>query len=342
MVHLSIIIPVYNTPIKKLEKCFASVKKFNDLNSDLEIECLVIDDGSEKVISDWCKKFANKGNIFRFYKKRNEGVSVARNTGIDLSTGNYLMFVDSDDIILPVIDFQNFILLEKMDLIFTDLEVLTKKRSTWTAFSGEAREIEIKNVIERLTIDGTLNGPCGKIIKTEFLKKHNIKFDKEMITGEDLSFLIDILFFNPKMYYINQSSYLYQLDVSTSNNRLLNNTTVFIKNNEMMFKKLINLIDKFIFFETNTDLKKKATERYIKQLFNTSLELVKNGSLTNQRKEEIRNLVFEIDHKTKALITQNKLSKSNFQMKILLNDLWFLLTAISLMRTLYLMFKERL
>jgi glycosyltransferase involved in cell wall biosynthesis len=87
----SIIIPVYNVE-KYLENC---VKSVLPLKSELEI--LLIDDGSTDQSGKICDSLAEKDSRIRVIHKENGGLSDARNVGIENSTGDYLMFLDSDD-----------------------------------------------------------------------------------------------------------------------------------------------------------------------------------------------------------------------------------------------------
>lgn len=87
----SIIIPVYNVE-KYLETC---VKSVLPLKSELEI--LLIDDGSTDQSGKICDSLAEKDGRIRVIHKENGGLSDARNVGIENSTGDYLMFLDSDD-----------------------------------------------------------------------------------------------------------------------------------------------------------------------------------------------------------------------------------------------------
>lgn len=92
MKDISVIIPVYNTPLDKLEKCIESVLK---LKNKCDIEVLVIDDGSKEYINKFFKeKFV--GEVTYQYKI-NGGVSSARNMGLDIATGKFVCFVDADD-----------------------------------------------------------------------------------------------------------------------------------------------------------------------------------------------------------------------------------------------------
>lgn len=92
MPDVSVIIPVYKVE-KYLEKCVDSVRRqtFKDL------EILLIDDGSPDRCGKICDEFAEKDSRIKVIHQENQGLSAARNVGIDLSTGEYLSFVDSDD-----------------------------------------------------------------------------------------------------------------------------------------------------------------------------------------------------------------------------------------------------
>ena len=90
---VSIIIPVYNTQIEALKKCFDSVLKQSYKN----IEIIVVNDGSSNKITNFCQKYLEKTNIAKIINQDNKGVSEARNNGIKNTTGEYITFIDSDD-----------------------------------------------------------------------------------------------------------------------------------------------------------------------------------------------------------------------------------------------------
>lgn len=89
---ISVIIPVYNVE-KYLDRCIKSV-----INQTYEtIEIILIDDGSTDKSLEICYKYLNKDNRIKVFHKENGGLSSARNYGIDVATGKYLTFIDSDD-----------------------------------------------------------------------------------------------------------------------------------------------------------------------------------------------------------------------------------------------------
>lgn len=90
---ISVIVPIYNTE-KYLVECVESLRKQTYSN----IEIILVDDGSTDTSIEICDGFAEKDSRVRVFHKKNEGVAVARNFGIQQSNGQYVVIVDSDDI----------------------------------------------------------------------------------------------------------------------------------------------------------------------------------------------------------------------------------------------------
>ena len=89
---VSIIVPVYNVK-KYITQCIDSV-----LNQEyINIELILIDDGSNDGSEIICEEYAQKDDRIKVIHKKNEGQSIARNLGIDIASGKYIFFLDSDD-----------------------------------------------------------------------------------------------------------------------------------------------------------------------------------------------------------------------------------------------------
>lgn len=89
---ISIIVPIYKVE-KYLRRCIESL-----LNQDYhDIEIILVDDGSPDNCGIICDEYANKDTRIKVIHQKNGGLSAARNSGIDIAHGDYLMFVDSDD-----------------------------------------------------------------------------------------------------------------------------------------------------------------------------------------------------------------------------------------------------
>ena len=127
MVKVSVIVPVYNVD-KYLEECLDSI--VNQTLNDIEIICVNdgSTDGSLKILED----YASKDDRIKIITQENGGLSVARNTGIDVAKGEYLSFVDSDD----------FIGLEMFDKMYDqahsqDLDILFCKTYLYDDVTGD-------------------------------------------------------------------------------------------------------------------------------------------------------------------------------------------------------------
>ena len=91
---ISVIVPVYNVE-KYLEECLDSIQ--NQTYSDIEV--ILVNDGSLDNSKDICEKYCKEDNRFKLINQANQGQSVARNHGVAASIGEFIAFVDSDDII---------------------------------------------------------------------------------------------------------------------------------------------------------------------------------------------------------------------------------------------------
>ena len=96
-IAVSVIVPIYNTR-PWLEECVQSIL---DQQFDRPFEVLLVDDGATDGCGEVCDAFAAKDPRVRVFHQENQGLSAARNTGIDAARGKYFAFVDADDILLP-------------------------------------------------------------------------------------------------------------------------------------------------------------------------------------------------------------------------------------------------
>ena len=89
---ITVVVPIYNVE-EYLDKCISSI--VNQTYKNLEI--ILVDDGSPDKCPEMCDEWAKKDNRIIVIHKENGGLSDARNCGLDISTGDYITFVDSDD-----------------------------------------------------------------------------------------------------------------------------------------------------------------------------------------------------------------------------------------------------
>ena len=91
---ISVIVPVYNVE-EYLEECLESIRQ----QTFIDIEVILVNDGSTDGSREICERFCQKDSRFKLINQENQGQSVARNRGVKESVGEFIMFVDSDDVI---------------------------------------------------------------------------------------------------------------------------------------------------------------------------------------------------------------------------------------------------
>ena len=91
---ISVIVPVYNVE-KYLEECLDSIQH----QTYTDIEVILVNDGSTDSSKEICEKYCKQDSRFKLINQTNQGQSVARNTGVAASSGEFIVFVDSDDVI---------------------------------------------------------------------------------------------------------------------------------------------------------------------------------------------------------------------------------------------------
>lgn len=140
---VSIIVPVYNTKKNCLNNCMNSLIKQIYTN----IEILIIDDGSEDDIKLFCDKLVEKDIRIKVHHQENKGVSIARNFGTQVARGEYIMYVDSDDVLAPIAVKEgiNHIIKDNVDFVLGGMEII----STYDSFSNSSVEAEKYDIIPR-------------------------------------------------------------------------------------------------------------------------------------------------------------------------------------------------
>ena len=109
----SIIVPVYNVE-EYLEECLESIQK----QTYTDIEVILVNDGSTDGSKEICESYCQMDSRFKLINQENKGQSAARNNGVSVSTGEYITFVDSDDVISSkYVEILNRYMTEEIDLV---------------------------------------------------------------------------------------------------------------------------------------------------------------------------------------------------------------------------------
>lgn len=198
---LSIIIPVYNAEVF-LERCLSSV--FNqDLVASI-YEVIVINDGSKDRSKEIILDFQSKHPNLVFIDQENQGVSAARNAGLDVAKGEYITFVDSDDEIHEN-TFQYIISVLENE----DLDILYPKIDT---YSENGKFIETMNFYETYNeIRKGIHQERRTFPPTFYRKKllNNISFNNSISFGEDTVFNAKAQAFANRVSFVETPYYKY-------------------------------------------------------------------------------------------------------------------------------------
>ena len=175
MCDVSVIIPVYNVE-PFIRKCIDSV-----LAQSVPVsEIVLINDGSTDGSLDICNSYAGEDSRIRVINKANEGVSVARNTGIEMSSGKYLMFLDADDWLAPEAVETCLSYISSYDIVrFSAVVLYGDRTEKYDLGDGESLEDIIRLIIARKTIVGC----CGALFRRELFE--DVRFDHSFAVGED-------------------------------------------------------------------------------------------------------------------------------------------------------------
>lgn len=218
---VSVIIPVYNSE-KYLKECLESVLQQSYEN----IEIICIDDGSTDQSLSICKKFAEKFNNITLIESNHFGQSYARNLGLEKMTGKYVMFLDSDDLL---IDKAISICVDKMnldpsiDVLYFNAERFWNNSDKYIRIYNGMPYVPNNNSILRAEdeISATFTNCAWGCYKTEIIKNNKIKF-LEGYRYEDWDFTTNYLLYSKKIYWFNTVLYKYRFNDESSSIRFSN------------------------------------------------------------------------------------------------------------------------
>ena len=193
---VSVVIPIYNVE-PWLDRCVASVAEQTYRN----LEIILVDDGSPDNCPAICDAWARKDPRIRVIHKKNAGLGMARNTGMDAATGEYICFFDSDDYVLPTIlekCLKNAMENGSDAVIFGRWDVYEDGRTVCQPISGgkcrfDGREIREQLLPGMFTYErGFGVSAWGRLYRLESLRCRGLRFRSEReIISEDAWFALE-------------------------------------------------------------------------------------------------------------------------------------------------------
>ncbi|MCQ2256824.1 MAG: glycosyltransferase [Bacteroidaceae bacterium] len=225
-INVSIIIPCYGVE-KYLNRCLCSI-----VNQTLKnIEIILVDDGSLDKVPSMCDDWEKKDSRIKVIHKENGGLGFARNSGLEIASGDFIAFVDSDDYVeLDMYEkLYNEAVKENADVVFCGFKNETKKGKWQERKEVVQNEVLANNKdIQNFMLDMVACAPYvpverkyqmsvwHSIYKRSVIVDNKIRFYSEReIVSEDIPFQIDFLKKCNKLVYIPQAFYYYCLNAKS-------------------------------------------------------------------------------------------------------------------------------
>lgn len=209
---LSIIIPVYNASIY-LQQCVNSILS----QADLDIEIILVDDGSSDDSGRICDDFSETDSRVRTFHQPNAGASIARNVGLNHASGEWISFVDADDWVAPnyIRSFKD--IKNKADITFFPIY------ETYPNGEQKIRCLPKKSAVSRDDIEQCLfhlkYGNVGdifgwtvaKFIRSSIIRYNHIRFVPELVFREDEIFTMDVCRYVKSVQVLETPLYNYRI-----------------------------------------------------------------------------------------------------------------------------------
>lgn len=270
---ISIIIPVFNGE-KYLADCLNSILS----QSYKRFEIVIIDDGSTDLTEIIVKSYLQTNSQIQYFFQSNQGVSRARNKGIDLARGEFVMFIDADDYISP--DYlNNFIkyISKDFDIIIGGITKVFENSVTQVKLSKEGL-FTLNEILTDFAVEQKQNGiygfVCSKLIRRSVIVEKKIKFDTALSLAEDFDFFLKYyqeckVFFiiNEFGYFYRQNNKVYEVDF-LQQVLLVQQLELFLMN-----RNFLNIDNKNIIYKTYSELK----FAYFNELKEVSVANVRKG-----------------------------------------------------------------
>lgn len=289
---ISIIMPVYNAE-KYLNRSIESI--MNQTYNNIEI--ILVNDGSTDNSLEICTNYQEKDNRIKLINQENKGVSFARNKGIDESTGDYIMFIDSDDYIEKnmIEDMVEKIIEDDIDLIISGIKMSYIKNGQVIQeekYQLKDKMYTIEEMLNDILIDIDLIcicGPCCKLYKTEIIKNNRIKFTNEFTMGEDTWYNLDYIdACTGKVVTMSNIYYNYMRENPDSLFTKYHDD--YIKVTEKVYNKFLNLLER----KSNSETVDRYEKNYI---FNLVYANSINFKYDTTHKKKIEDLEYSLKNK---------------------------------------------
>ena len=291
---VSVIVPVYKVG-KYLDKCVESIVGQTCKN----LEIILVDDGSPDNCPTMCDLWAQKDGRIKVIHKPNGGLSSARNAGLDISCGNFVMFVDSDDWIDESTVQSLLAISEDADIIMCGFSSESENGKIFYENSGR-KELKGSDILGEYVLDNIRPEACGKLYSSRLFSDE--RFDESIKYAEDLDMNYRLMKKAEKFvstdeglyHYIRHSGSITSSDMTPNRARLYEITKRFVEesgdNRELreksicrhariLFATLSRLLSSDEQISGGKDISKVYSKKIFDELRKYRKDIVKNGYL---------------------------------------------------------------
>lgn len=207
ILRLSIVVPIYNVE-QYLERCVESI--FNQGMEEMTYEVIMVNDGSTDASLAVAERLVKMHNNIELYSQPNGGLADARNTGLSHVKGRYVMFLDSDDYLLPFTLNNVLEIAERndLDVCAYQMKVFREDGSSYIGLQQPFSDKSIYTGEYALLHGVIIASACANLYSVDFLNIHGLRFTKG-ITHEDVDFNNRIYPYAQKVMFTNICVYAY-------------------------------------------------------------------------------------------------------------------------------------
>lgn len=202
----TITVPIYNAE-KTLEETLSSIAA----QTVDDFEVLLIDDCSTDDSPEICRRWETKDSRFRYIRnKRNSGPAATRNVGICQAQGDWLLFVDSDDLVS-----ENYVerltSIPDADVVWCNFSYyFPHENKEFSASHGFEQELPFRDFIKCLILNSTGSGCLwNKAYKKSYIDINRLFLNEEKVYGEDGEFNMSVALKQPKVFCLKENLYKY-------------------------------------------------------------------------------------------------------------------------------------
>ncbi|QKE74325.1 glycosyltransferase family 2 protein [Arthrobacter citreus] len=307
---VSIIVPIFNSE-KYLAKTIDSILNQTYKN----IELILVNDGSTDNSAQICDELSKVDNRIQVFHTSNNGPGNARNLGISLAKGDYIQFVDSDDLIEIKMVEQ---LLKSVESEDADIVVCGMKRidqanlNTISCCTTKlSLDEEIKDEFVLLLKFGLAYSPVNKLYRKSIINEYNIKFNDDLLIGEDALFNIEYFSKCSRVFIYEEPLYIYHQRPGSL-------TQKFYKEKEIAQILLYQKLREFIGIEVESETLRELNSYYLMEfsfiIYQNSIGIKNIGDFLGKVKDT-KKFISRPEFKA---VARNSYFYSSFQRLVLL------------------------